>query len=267
MVTAEIIDSFKEKGWAIVSTSLTHDDIQETLASCEGRYIKDSNHPNENNRIQDAWRFSESVKRLAIDPAIMELVEGALGGPAFPFQTLNFNRGTEQPLHSDFFHFASRQLNGMCGVWVALEKTGPDNGSLEVLTGSHRLPYYFPEDLGIQIGPKYDPYRFYGAYENKISELAEDSGLKRERVFVEKGQAIIWHSNLIHGGSKINNPNASRFSQVTHYFRAGSAYFSPIISSKRPFGKKYRFPRDVSTGGRAFRHLGFCSYLMDLIGF
>jgi hypothetical protein len=267
MTKQDTLNDFLEKGWATFDTSLTEGDIDGILASCSGLYEEGSDHPNENNRIQDAWRFSASVKDLAINPGIMDVVEGALGGAAFPFQTLNFNRGTEQPLHSDFFHFSSRQPDGMCGVWVALEKTGQDNGSLEVVTGSHRLPYCFPEDLGIPIGLKSDPYKFYGAYESKIAEVIEGSGLKRERVFVEKGQAIIWHSNLIHGGSPIKIQTASRFSQVTHYFKAGSAYFSPIISYKRPFGKNYRIPFDVSTGRRALRHLSFGSYLMDLIGF
>ena len=47
---------------------------------------------------------------------------------------------------------------------------------------------------------------------------------------IKKGQAIIWASNLLHGGEKILRPGASRHSQVTHYFFDDCVYYSPRLS-------------------------------------
>ena len=72
-------------------------------------------------RVQDAWRESEAVKRLATHPKVLRLLKAAYGREPFAFQTLNFQRGSQQSLHSDAFHFHSEPPRFMCGVWFALE--------------------------------------------------------------------------------------------------------------------------------------------------
>jgi hypothetical protein len=38
---------------------------------------------------------------------------------------------------------------------------------------------------------------------------------------------------LLHGGSKQNNPNLTRWSQVTHYYFENCDYISPVLSNFR----------------------------------
>ena len=40
---------------------------------------------------------------------------------------------------------------------------------------------------------------------------------------------LIWHSNLLHGGSSIKDSKATRRSQVTHYFFRNCAYKRPFL--------------------------------------
>ena len=48
---------------------------------------------------------------------------------------------------------------------------------------------------------------------------------------IKKGEAIIWASNLIHGGSLPQNPALTRMSQVTHFFFEGAEfYYTPLLS-------------------------------------
>lgn len=258
---------FEKNGWEILDFNLDDELILRILSDCDGNYSHGKLHENENNRILNAWRFSNDVRSLATNKSIMKFVEDRLGGTAFPFQTLNFCKGTQQPLHSDFYHFASRQHGGMCGVWIALEDTNEKNGALSVLTGSHRGDYLFPEDLGIPVGRKNSPYEHYKQYEDAIHKIAEESPFKLETLYLKKGQAVIWHSNLIHGGSLISDVDSTRFSQVTHYFKSGSCYYSPITSGKSAFSKSYRVPFDVSTGRRAYTALNPLHYAMDVLGF
>lgn len=261
------MDKFDKKGWEILDFNLDDDSISKILNDCDGKYSYGKVHENENNRIFNAWRSSDDVRLLATNDVILKHVEERLGGSSFPFQTLNFCKGTQQPLHSDFYHFASRNHSGMCGVWVALEDTNEKNGALSVLTGSHKNSYLFPEDLDIPVGRKNNPYEHYKQYEDAIQQFASSSELELETLFLKKGQAVIWHSNLIHGGSPISDPNSTRFSQVTHYFRTGSAYYSPITSGKSAFSKSYRIPFNISTGRRAYSALNPLDYGLDILGF
>ncbi|NER39558.1 MAG: hypothetical protein F6J93_37405 [Oscillatoria sp. SIO1A7] len=58
-------------------------------------------------RIQDAWVFQETVKKLALAPKVLSLLRLLYRREPIPFQTLNFWRGTEQTTHSDTIHFNS----------------------------------------------------------------------------------------------------------------------------------------------------------------
>ena len=260
------MNDFFEKGWSVLELDCREQFLDEVVASCAGKYNFNSPHENLNNRVQDGWRFSQSVKELAMLPQIRKAVEIAVQGKAFPFQTLNFCRGSQQPLHSDNYHFASRHKNGMCGVWVALEDINASNGPLKVVSGSHKEPCLFPEDIGVEPGTKEQPYKNYKYYEEFIESRFNGSKWQIEELCLKKGQAVIWHSNLVHGGAPILDKAASRLSQVTHYFRSDSVYFTPINSTRGMFGKSYRLPFDVGTGERAYRHLSISGAVMDIFG-
>lgn len=252
MVTQKEKFSFLEKGYLILNWKVSNSLIDVLLDELNGKYRYDSPHYNLNNRIENAFDISSKVRKLAVDKKILDSLSYLLGGSFFPFQTLNFEKGTQQKLHSDWFHFAPSNNKGLAGVWVALEDTNENNGALLVVPGSHKLPYMYPEDLKIGIGSKKDPYLYYPDYEKKIEELVNSSKMESKLVKLKKGQILIWHSNLIHGGSEIKDNTKTRYSQVTHYFEKGNLYFSPIKSKKSFFGKSYRVPFNIEKEKRAF---------------
>ena len=65
-------------------------------------------------------------------------------------------------------------------------------------------------------------------YERFIAGVIEREGLKPQYATIEKGQALIWASNLIHGGAKQNDPARTRHSQVTHYYFEGVRSYTPM---------------------------------------
>ncbi len=86
----------------------------------------------------------------------------------------------------------------MAGIWVALEDIDRDNGPLVYYPGSHKLPFYTMQDLGLEPG-----YKNYPLYEQRISELVEEHvTLSRNTAWSTRGEAIIWHANLLHGGAR-----------------------------------------------------------------
>jgi ectoine hydroxylase-related dioxygenase (phytanoyl-CoA dioxygenase family) len=204
-------------------------------------------HPGAN-RIQDAWFRSRAVRRLAAWPEVARLLEAAYGRPAFPFQTLNFRRGSEQSLHPDSIHFHSVPERFMCGVWLALEDVTPQSGPLVYHPGSHRLPVMTMQDAGVNTrrpGPEDYERHFVPRCGDRIAA----SGLPRAQALVKKGWAFVWAANLAHGGSAIADPTATRRSLVTHWYFDDCLYFTPMTSDPAAGRLSLRLPLDVRTGG------------------
>ena len=103
-------------------------------------------------RVQDAWLKSDAVRALATHPQIVRLLALAYGRKPVPFQTLNFQKGTQQDVHSDAIHFHSEPERFMCGVWIALEDVTQGAGPLDYLPGSHKLPVLTMQAAGVNRG-------------------------------------------------------------------------------------------------------------------
>jgi len=227
MPDQSLIDDFFTRGYAVIDLGLedrlTDGIIHDTLAlyppEPEGHY-------HHGTRIQDAWKQSGFVKELALLPAVLETLEALFLRQPLPFQTLNYPIGTEQPLHADTIHFNSFPNNFMCGVWVALEQVDALNGPVECCSGSHLLPEYNMLDVGAGTG-----YENYAAYEAFIADIVRDKNSVPQPLLMQKGQALIWHGNLIHGGSKQLDKSRTRHSQLTHYYFSGCQYYTPLLST------------------------------------
>lgn len=216
------------------------DEVREAMAP----WARSRKHPNE--RVQDAWRGSEPVWQLASHPEILGFLTELYGRRPIPFQTLNFAYGTEQPLHADSVHFDSIPHGWMCGVWVALEDVGSSQGPLIVVPGSHRVPSSAFERS--QEAESFD----MAAYELALE--IDLSGLRRQRFLARKGDALIWHADLVHGGARVLDPTSTRWSQVTHYFFEGFTYVTPMHGDRTTGGLRLREPLvDISTG-KVVRH-------------
>jgi ectoine hydroxylase-related dioxygenase (phytanoyl-CoA dioxygenase family) len=176
-------------------------------------------------RIKNAWRISKHVKALALDGRLLELLTEIYGRRPLPFQTLNFRVGSQQPAHADAIHFNSEPAGYMCGVWVALEDIDMENGPVVYYPGSHKLREVTPADLGVDA--TFAEYKHYTDY---VAGLIEKDELEPHYATLRKGQALIWTSNILHGGSPQKDPSRTRHSQVTHCFFEGCRYYTPMTS-------------------------------------
>ena len=198
-------------------------------------------------RIQDAWNFDENVQSIASNKRLLEILSKLYGRSAWPFQTLNFSVGTQQPCHSDMVHFSSNPERFMCGVWVALEDITEDNGPLMYYPGSHKLPFYSNEQIGITVSNDFN-MPTQKNFEPLWQKLITTHNFKEEKFFAKKGQALIWSANLLHGGSLHLNQNKTRWSQVTHYYFDNCAYYCPMNSDVFLGKIDYKILNDISTG-------------------
>lgn len=226
---ADIKQEYKQRGVVTIDTGLSGDMLDE-LGRKLNHWFDDDAYPTTDvasikpNRVQDAWRYEPAVKEIARQKEVLDLLAYIYDEAPLPFQTLNFQKGTEQSIHSDSIHFNSEPFGMMCGVWLALEDIGQDQGPLQFYPNSHELPEMNFEDIGIEPTPG-----DYSQYNQFIRELIAEKNMQPEFGVLKKGQAIVWAANLLHGGSK-RESNKSRLSQVTHYYFDNSKYWRPSLS-------------------------------------
>jgi Phytanoyl-CoA dioxygenase (PhyH) len=215
---AAIARKYHTDGFAVIPGLIDHDLI--------ARILDDLVEPLHGvNRVQDAWKYSAAVRDLAIMPGVLDVLRTLYGREPVPFQTLNFEFGTQQRAHSDTVHFSSLPRRYMCGVWVALEDVDADNGPLFYYPGSQRLPDPFFQRFGLPAG-----LASYDGYEAAQEALLEAHGFEPIEFHAKAGDALIWSANIVHGGKPILGEGRTRWSQVTHYFFDGCVYVTPLYS-------------------------------------
>ena len=165
-------------------------------------------------------------------PEILRLLSFLLGKPLIPFQSLGFTLGSEQRIHSDSIHMSTAPPGYLIATWIALEDCTLENGPLVYYPGSHRLPYVNTDDYdsgntALTIGGNSNRH-----YEDKIESLIQEKGLTRQPFLARRGDVLVWHANLLHGGSPITRPGATRRSMVCHYFAEGVICYHEM--SQRP---------------------------------
>jgi len=185
---------------------------------------------------------------MACHPQVLAMLEMLYGRRAFPFQTLNFRFGSEQKTHSDTIHFNSIPERFMCGVWLALEDVGEDNGPLHYYPGSHKLPIYTMTQIGVSGARTKEGEAYKTYYEPFVEKLMQNYGQPKRLALLKKGQALIWAANLFHGGEPIRRPGLTRYSQVTHYYFEGTVNYTPLRSDEEVGRIYYRAPANINTG-------------------
>ncbi len=165
-------------------------------------------------------------------PEILRLLSFLLGRPLIPFQSLGFTLGSEQRVHSDSIHMSTAPPGFMIATWIALEDCTPENGPLVYYPGSHRLPYlstgdYDSGNTALTIGENSNR-----RYEDRVATLLQEKGLEPKSFLGRRGDVLVWHANLLHGGSPITRAGATRRSMVCHYFAQGVICYHEM--SQRP---------------------------------
>jgi len=226
MLNQQQIDHFHDQGFLVITPELDPLLPDRIISKIQPHYEPVSRQdPQAPTRLQDYWQHVDEVRQLATNADILGMLAQLFGRRPLPFQTLNFPIGTRQPPHSDTIHFSSLPAGYMCGVWVALEDIDESQGPLRFYPGSHKLPEHTMQSLGLRPG-----FENYSDYERAITAVVARAQLQPQLATLRKGQALIWHANLLHGGAEQHDLSRSRHSQVTHYYFENCQYYIPMLS-------------------------------------
>jgi len=183
-------------------------------------------------KLMFAIHHSEIIRNLGNNQKFLEFLSVLMDGDAKLFQSINFINGSQQKTHSDSIHMTTYPLGGLLGAWIALEDVDEKNGALHYIPKSHKLPYFLNSDYdnegtAFRIGKK-----SYVAYEEFLENKVKELGLKKEVFRAKKGDLLIWHANILHGGEPHLDKKRSRKSLVYHYFDAKSVCYHEV--TQRP---------------------------------
>jgi ectoine hydroxylase-related dioxygenase (phytanoyl-CoA dioxygenase family) len=250
----KMCQKYHEDGYVVIDLNLSDDVINNVVKDMYTALENEETvfHPEHvtytpTKRIFEEWKNSRNIGELTVNETLINVIKLLYDKDPFPFSTINFIKGSNQPLHSDTIHFHSVPQLWMCGVWIALEDVNEVNGTLQIVPGSHKWEIYDYESLNLTHPDNIEngEAENYSYYENFLIDLIKSKNGKTKPVSLKKGQALIWAANMLHGGCNIEGVTdleKTRLTQANHYFFYGcDEYYCPMFSekSKGKYAKKW----------------------------
>lgn len=246
MDTPSIFEEFQEKGLVVLRNVFTDKQIDrynQTVSKV--REIFDTNDTSGRpDRIGQLHQRHPSLLELAFEEKITSLLAEVFASKPVVFGSLNFEVGTQQALHVDAVFFYPQPEFCMAGVWIALDDVDETNGPLMYIPGSHKWEMLHSVDI-VEDHPEgkrlRDRVRSGSAspeeraetlgilgniWAEKFSASVAASSQPVRTVPVKKGDVVIWHSLLAHGGSPVKDLTKTRKSAVFHFLAKESSLFS-----------------------------------------
>jgi ectoine hydroxylase len=214
----EQIKNWSKDGYLVLE-NLFDDTVVDTINNEVERLVNSGAvHFTRDNKIMFANKLSKPIKEATYQPVLKSVLEFLLNKEVVPFQTLNFKYGSGQKAHSDSIHMTTYPLGYLIAAWIALEDIHHDSGPLFYYPGSHKLPYILNEDFG-NISNRFSlGNKSYADYEEVTQDIIEKEKLQPRVFLPKKGDVLVWHANLIHGGMPVVNKSLTRKSMVIHYY-------------------------------------------------
>ncbi|OJY88130.1 MAG: hypothetical protein BGP13_06135 [Sphingobacteriales bacterium 40-81] len=212
------IKAWSAKGYLIIEGLLKDDEVDAINAEIAGLQQSGKIKFTNGNKLMFANRISSLIQSITTHPQIKSILDFLLNKNVVPFQTINFINGSEQRAHSDSIHMTTYPLGYLIAAWIALEDITPDNGPLFYYPGSHKLPFLLNSDYNntsslLTLGNKK-----YSDYEDVLEDVLNENHFEAKTFLAKKGDVLIWHANLVHGGAPILNKALTRKSMVIHYY-------------------------------------------------
>lgn len=153
-------------------------------------------------------------KKIMLHRNIVTFLEAVFGDKVIAMQSLLFKYGSQQATHQDFAYVVSEIPSHLAASWIALEDVHIDSGPLVYYPGSHTVgKFNFGNGIFFNGESTHDPNDFA----NYLDKTCQAAGLEKKTLLIKKGDVLLWHAALAHGGDEIRNKNLTRKSFVSHY--------------------------------------------------
>jgi phytanoyl-CoA hydroxylase len=161
-------------------------------------------------RVRKLWKFvgvSPTLGAVARAPRLTAILDRLVGPGARLIQDMALmkppHRGAEKPWHQDNAYFDWTPLDGVLGVWIALDPATVANGCMQIAPGTHRA----------------GPAAHYHVRDCQLVDQASRAAAA-EVVPLRPGGALFFSALLHHGTPPNRSPDRRRALQF-HYAAAG----------------------------------------------
>jgi hypothetical protein len=184
----------------------------------------------------DIHHFSPAIRELMFADAIADFLGLIFEAKAFASQTLGFLRGSAQEGHQDSAYVAYTIPRQFAATWTALEDVTIGAGELFYYPGSHRFEDFIYGDNFKSVSEaqrmtgKAAPRAQIEGHVRSLEERAAQRGIPKAQFAAKKGDVLVWHADLVHGGNPVSR-NITRKSIVTHYC---PKHLSPLFAEHLP---------------------------------
>ena len=168
------------------------------------------------------YKNVSEIKDICLHKPLTDKLEELIGEPMAMHLNLTGWVSTERDWHQDEYLNPPSVVGWYVAVWMALDDIHPDSGPFEYVPGSHKwevvrrnkvFRYLTPREVFADSWPKASE-RFLSRLFN---EQVEKHQLTPQKFIAKKGDVLIWHSRLMHRGTKPIDSNRLRKSLITHY--------------------------------------------------
>ncbi len=191
------------------------------VQTAHGAYKKLADVPRDQTLVKllDAYVFSDAAIQATFSPPILAFLHLIFNDDVLAFQNLTFEVGSTQAMHRDGAYVVVNSPLEFAASWIAREDIHPGSGELVYYPGSHRFPDFLfgPDKDRMSWHPDRDGQAIHRHFLHWLHQSAKERGIKRKHFLPKKGDALIWHAGLAHGGGPIANGSLTRQSYVTHY--------------------------------------------------
>ncbi len=251
----DLLESWVDKGYAIVDQLVPHDLIDEMVADLDRLFMGDelvegvgfndlvladghratithsdlmgferedriAARDRSNWRVHGFYQHSGAADRIRNLPDLRRVASMILGVESRAHYSINFHNGSTQSLHEDSAVFHLGVPNLICGAWIACEDVRNGCGPLLYFPGSHRRAMFERFDGYPLTNLRTASPEVSAAYRAHVGRDAD--AYEPETFLARKGDVLFWHGMLIHGGEPIRHPDLTRRSYVVHFIPAGA---------------------------------------------
>jgi len=268
-------EHFITRGYTIFRGAVSHEVIDRVLADTrsifqeperyvvrdKGAYVDpvQIRELNVGHRIIDLYAISAAARDAVFAPTVANMLHAVFGEPAIGIQSLSFEYGSQQAIHQDTAYVVSARPMSLAATWIALEDVAPGTGELIFYPGGHRFDHYLFSGRYKGWSQQRDGQESHREYLAQLHAQAQARGLEIERFLPKKGDVLVWHADLPHGGSRITQHHTRR-SLVTHFAGAsvganyrkviGENYHELAHDSGHRFTSRHYLLRQLDEQGR-----------------
>ena len=251
-----LINEWREKGRILIKNAISHELIDAYLNEIEELksqqpskllitaanlpeptiYSPENLAENQSVRIVDDYFFSECSRQLLFHRSITRFMQLVFERKPVLTQSLRFEYGSQQAIHQDTAFVRMNAPMKLAAIWLALEDIKPGSGELIYYPGSHRWEGYLFSGQFKHYDAERDGPEQLNAWHQWIHDEAKRRHVDTESFVAKKGDILIWHAALAHGGSQVIDKKQTRLSLVGHYCPQG---VRPLYQYYKPAQRKF----------------------------